>query len=80
MVLLQHSYWRYAALFSKKTLIFGGRWIKKVPIDDLAGRNLLPILDLETTATKEVSHFSGLSLTFLFVKKSKLIKKRQIRF
>ena len=53
---------------------------KRVPIDDLGGQILLPILDLETTATKEVPHFSGLSLTFLFVKKSKLIKKRQIRF
>ena len=53
---------------------------KRLPIDDLDGQHLLPILNLETTATKEVSHFSGLSLTFLFVKKSKLIKKQRIRF
>ena len=41
---------------------------KKVPIDDLGGRNLLPILDFKNIATKEVPHFSGLSLTFLFMK------------
>ena len=41
---------------------------KRVPIDDLGGRNLLPILDSENMASKDVSHFSGLCLSFLFVK------------
>ena len=41
---------------------------KRVPIDDLRGRNLLPILDSENMESKEVSHVSGLSLTFIFVK------------
>ena len=41
---------------------------KRVPIDDLGGLNLLPILNFENMATKKFSHFSGLSLTFLFMK------------
>ena len=41
---------------------------KMVDIDDLGGRNLLLIFDSENMASKEVSNFSGLSLTFLFVK------------
>ena len=41
---------------------------KRVPIDDLGGLNLLPILDFKTLATNELTHFSGYSLTFLFMK------------
>jgi len=41
---------------------------KRLPIDDLGGQNVLPILYLKNMATKEVSHFSGLSLLFLFMK------------
>ena len=41
---------------------------KRVPIDNLGGQNLLPIFDSENMALKTVSHFSGLCLSFLFVK------------
>ena len=41
---------------------------KRVPIDDLGGRNLLPILDFEMLTKKDISHFSGLSIAFLFMK------------
>ena len=54
--------------FVKKLRFLELSGCKRVPIDDLGGQNLLPILDFESMATKGVSHFSGLSLTFLFVK------------
>ena len=41
---------------------------KRVPIDDLGSRNLLPIFDSENMASKEIYPFSGLCLSFLFVK------------
>ena len=53
---------------------------KRVLIDDLGGLNLLPIFDFENIATKEVSHFSGLSLSFLFVKWTKTDKTLLIPF
>ena len=48
-----------------------GRW---------GGTNLLPILYFESMATKEVSHFSSLSLTFLFVKWTNLYTQLLIPF
>ena len=53
---------------------------KRVPIDDLGALKLLPILDFETLATNEVSHFSGLFLTFLFMKWGKMDKTLVIYF
>ena len=67
-MLLRHSYWGYTALFPENTLIFGAPQLKKGPHRRFGGLNLLPILYFKSMATKDVSHFSGLSPTFLFIK------------
>ena len=68
MVLLEHLSGANEPLFREKTLIFGAPRLKKGPHRRFGARNLLLIFDVETMATKYVSHFSGLSLTFLFIK------------
>ena len=66
MVLLGDLYGPNRTLFREKTMIFGAPWLKKGPHRRFGGRNLLPILDSENMASKEVSHFSG-SFFIIFI-------------
>ena len=68
MVLLGHLSGANEPLIREKTLIFGAPRLKKGPYRRFGGLNLLLILFVENMATKDTSHFSGFSLTFLFVK------------
>ncbi len=71
-MLLGHSYWRHTVLFPKQLRFLELPSWKRVPIDDLRGQNLLLIFDPTHT------HFSGLCLSFLLMKRGGFVKKRQI--
>ena len=59
------------SIISRKNFDFWSSSVEKESPSKIwggGGRKLLPIFDPKTMATKEVSHFSILFLSFLFVK------------